>query len=143
MKQTLYFLTLIIVISACTKKTDETASPTLKVTLIAPSNGSTVLTTKSTQFSWSSSASNATVPVLHKITIVEITGDQSPEIALRTNKPIFEKDSMKELSFQFPLTAMSPGFKIDTKYAWQVLASQKALANLTASSTNSSFTTTR
>ena len=143
MKPIFFLFALIVIATACTK-ISSTESPTLKVTLIAPTDGSTVVNTKATQFSWSASASNTSVPVTQKITIVEINGTQSPVEAMHTNKPYFEKDSCCALTMKlnYPLTALSPGFTTDKKYAWQVTASQKGLTTTGNTSAVSTFTAT-
>jgi hypothetical protein len=66
-----------------------------QVRLLSPGNGATV-TARNIGFSWQADSPDDADG--YKIKIVEIVGDQSPENALRTNKPIFEKDSA--LSFK-------------------------------------------
>jgi hypothetical protein len=140
MRQILTFFMLMVVLLACKKSKDDSDSATLKVALVSPANGSTVQTGKEVQFSWSSSSSNTTVPVTHKIKVVEITGDQSPEQALRTNKPHFEKDSLKEQSVVLPYSAGSPGLIVGKKYSWGITSSQKGLTSTGGESAASMFT---
>jgi hypothetical protein len=87
------------------------------ITLVAPANGSTIPAGSKPQFVWANDKGNT---VTYKLKIVEITGDQSPENAFRTNKPFFEKDSLEELKFQYPPSA--PAFKDGAKYGWAVEA---------------------
>lgn len=157
MRTLMMLFVLVLAISACKKTKDETSKPsTLKVGLISPADGATVQTGKVVQFSWSLSTNSAD-PIASKIKIVEITGDQSPEVALRTNKPIFEKDStlylhtnkphfekdsILYLNVSLPYSAASPGLVIGKKYAWGV-NSQKSLTSTSAESKVSMFTVIR
>lgn len=62
-----------------------------RIQLIAPEKGAVIPAGESMVFAWSTS-----IPAdsgNYKIKVVEVSGDQSPEQAYRTNKPIFEKDS--------------------------------------------------
>lgn len=116
------------IIPACKKSNnDNKNTASLKVALVSPDDGSTLSST-SAQFSWSASSSNSTVPMTYKISVVQITGDQTAENALRTNKPFFEKDTIQPSFIQYPLTTKSPGFVAGGKYAWKVTAKQEGLA---------------
>lgn len=137
MKKTVIVCILLSALWACTK---EKNGSTLKVTLISPANNSTVKAGTAVQFTWSASSSDITVPVTNKIKIVEIKGDESPDNAFKTNKPIFEKDSMNELSVNFPSSAGSPGFIAGKKYSWGVTARQKGLVSTGGTSSTSMFT---
>jgi len=144
MRGLMIFFVLVLAISACKKTREENSkTPTLKVGIISPADGATVQTGKAVQFSWSLST-NFADPITNKIKIVEITADQSPEQAFRTNKPIFEKDSMAYihtnkpifekdstiyLNVALPYSAGSPGLVIGKKYAWGVTATQKLTSN--------------
>jgi hypothetical protein len=101
--------------------------------LLSPANKSTLQDLRGTQFSWSLEGSIGGNPRGYKLKIVEILGDQSPEQALRTNKPFFEKDSISALHtnkpifekdsmpppyFKYPSSA--PAFKTSSKYAWNI-----------------------
>jgi hypothetical protein len=90
------------------------------LTLSAPANGAVIPVGQLPGFSWSLSgrAEDRGPGGGYKIKIVEIKGDESPENALRSNKPFFEKDSISTLRFQYPASAglLKPG----GKYAWQV-----------------------
>jgi hypothetical protein len=89
-----------------------------KIALISPANGSTISAKDKPKFTWKHEKQNTESSNTYKIKIVEIIGDQSPEEALRTNKPHFEKDSLKVISFQYPSSA--PGFIAGKKYGWNV-----------------------
>jgi len=144
MKKTLILLfAALIIVLACKKTNNESKPATLKVTLVSPNDGSTVTRTEVTQFSWTASSSNSTAPMGYKIQIVEIKGDQSPDNALHTNKPIFEKDSGNWVganpSINYPFSARHPAFTAKAKYAWQVTARQEGVA-AEAASAASTFT---
>ena len=89
-----------------------------KIALVLPANGSTISANDKPKFTWKHEKQNTESSNTYKIKIVEIIGDQSPEEALRTNKPHFEKDSLKEISFQYPSSA--PSFIAGKKYGWNV-----------------------
>ena len=87
-------------------------------TLVFPSKGETI--SGEPKFSWLPPMPKPPELIIYKIKIVEIKGDESPDEALRTNKPHFEKDSLQEIYFQYPLSA--PNFDAKKKYAWNVQA---------------------
>jgi hypothetical protein len=102
-----------------------------KLINVSPANGSTFNSGEAPEFKWEKSGDIVIGPGAYKIRIVEIKGDQSPESALRTNKPFFEKDSISALrtnkpifekdsmpNFKYPTSA--PAFKDGQKYAWIV-----------------------
>ncbi|MHB1178927.1 MAG: SdrD B-like domain-containing protein [Daejeonella sp.] len=88
------------------------------IDLVFPANGSTISAKDKPKFTWTHEKQNTESSSTYKIKIVEIIGDQSPEEALRTNKPHFEKDSLKEQSFQYPSSAKK--FIAGKKYGWNV-----------------------
>ena len=92
------------------------APPTLKL----PANGETIATGKQPLFTWHAPMPTPTGVVTYKIKIVEIKGDESPENALRTNKPFFEKDSIPMPNLQYSSTARA--FEAGKQYAWGVQA---------------------
>ncbi|MEJ5995971.1 LamG domain-containing protein [Pedobacter sp. Du54] len=111
----------------------ETLVANALVKLVSPANGSTLALGEKPNFSWKINVYPVNEPPTYKIKIVEIIGDQSPDQALRankpffekdsminlhTNKPIFEKDSIHALKLKYPLSA--PKFKAGSKYAWGV-----------------------
>lgn len=71
----------------------EATPQTSALKLTAPLNGSTVNPNQRLLFTWIPPRP-AESDQIHKLKIVEIIGDQSPEQAFRGNKPIFEKDSI-------------------------------------------------
>lgn len=90
------------------------------ITLLSPVNGNSFAPLRPAEFKWKI---NVAVGDLngdgyYKIKIVEIIGDQSPEQAFRTNKPIFERDSLEEFSFHYPPSA--PALKSGKKYVWAI-----------------------
>lgn len=99
------------------KATEETIAPPK---LRLPANSETIATGKQPLFTWLAPTPTPTSGVTYKIKIVEIKGDQSPENALRTNKPFFEKDSLEILKFQYPSSARA--FETGRTYAWGVQA---------------------
>ncbi|MBE2228180.1 MAG: hypothetical protein IAE93_12575 [Ignavibacteria bacterium] len=54
----------------------------------------------------------------YKLRIVELKGDQSPEVAFRTNRPILEKDYRSNSSQGDPVHGVD--VKLGMKYAWRV-----------------------
>jgi hypothetical protein len=84
-------------------------------TPVSPANGS--VTNNNQLFTWLPPAPMPG-PVTYKIKIVEILGDQSPDQALMSNKPHFEKDSLKDALIQYPSSA--PVFIRGKKYGWAV-----------------------
>jgi hypothetical protein len=85
--------------------------------LSTPANRAEIPAGQLPKFSWLFSGPNQTGNS-YKIKIVEIKGDESPDNALRTNKPFFEKDSIEALQFQYPSSA--PALKEGKKYAWEI-----------------------
>jgi hypothetical protein len=91
-------------------------APAVQVTLTSPANSAVFDAGTLPTFAW-------TVPPIagggpFKLTIVEISAGQSAGVAIHTNKPIFEKDSLNQLSAQYPQTA--PSFLVGQTYAWAV-----------------------
>ena len=107
-----------------------------KIALVFPANGSTISAKDKPKFIWKHEKQNSESSNTYKIKIVEIIGDQSPEEALRTNKPHFEKDSLKEISFQYPSSA--PSFIAEKKYGWNVQALNREGKTIGANDGNSS-----
>ncbi len=124
---------------SCSKSGTQ-VTQTLKISLTSPADNGTLKAGGNAQFIWSLSASDATTPVYYGMKIVEIVGNQSPDDAIRGNKPHFEKDSLIAFSMTISPSAGVPGFVLDKKYVWQVIGKQKTLS---ASSSLSSFTVVR
>lgn len=98
--------------------------------LISPMNKSTVFG-EGIRFAWSSGKIQSDASGAYKIKIVEIKGDESPENAIRTNKPFFEKDSINAFRGNKPIfekdslpyfiyPSSAPKFKVDKTYVWTV-----------------------
>ena len=130
---TLLFTSIIL---SCSK-TNTDVIHTLQVSLESPVANGTLKRGQNAEFKWTSNATDVSVPVYYGIKIVEIITPQSPAEAIRGNKPHFEKDSLKPLSFVIVPSAGAPGFAVDKKYAWEVTGKQK---NLSANSSIFSFT---
>ncbi len=91
---------------------------TSSIILVSPANRSSIQSGEQPKFAWRHPVPSGSAT--YKIKIVEIKGDQSPDAALRSNKPHFEKDSLKEQSFQYPSSAQN--FIAGKKYGWVVQA---------------------
>jgi len=91
------------------------------IKLVSPANSET-LKNQTTTFNWTifPTPGDYDGDGYFKIKIVEIKGDESPEQAFKGNKPFFEKDSLRALSFDYPSNA--PKLKPGKNYAWQVQA---------------------
>lgn len=98
------------------KVEDAPAVTTGTIKLGSPANGTVIAAGEVPRFSWFP-LTTATGQESYKIKVVELTGDQSPDVALRTNKPIFEKDSGNWLQV-LPLVKFTTG----KKYVWNVQA---------------------
>jgi hypothetical protein len=115
----LFFILFVVAVNA--------TAQTSKRILAAPANGGTVEPNERMTFNWKPPIT-ATSGQTYKIKIVEIIGDQSPEQALRSNKPHFEKDSANFVRSNKPifekdslldLTVSTP-FVAGKRYAWSV-----------------------
>lgn len=109
----------------------KTMSPPI---LKQPANGQTINTGRQLLFSWQAPMPTPTSTITYKIKIVEIKGDQSPQAAfgtnkpifekdspfVRTNKPIFERDSSLWVNIQYSSTAIP--FVSGKQYVWNVQA---------------------
>ena len=123
------FLLISVLLFSCSKKGNEESTATLNITTISPVNNSSVKKSIDAEFTWNLSASDASAPVYSGIKIVEIIGNESPENAMRTNKPFFERDSLvNKLIIKPPTGAGTPGLVLDKKYVWQITAKQKTLS---------------
>ena len=133
---------LVFALSACKKevKQEEVASSTLTLKLISPADGATLQAENPAQFNWFSSSTNNAVRILHKIKIVEITGDQSPEQAVKSNTPFFEKEGLIDLNIFLPYDGSSTELVRGKKYAWRITATQKDLTSTGGESEVSTFT---
>lgn len=89
--------------------------PTLTINLIAPSDGESI-TSDNFTFNWA--GATLTPGQSYKLTIKEITGNQSPEAAMQNNRIFFEKDNLRTTSFQY--TSAYPKFKKGISYVWGI-----------------------
>lgn len=124
---------------SCSKR-DIQEKHTLKLSLTTPVDNGKLKTGTNADFTWNSTATDVSAITYHGIKIVEIIGNQSPEDAMRTNKPFFERDSIERKTITIVPSAGTPGFVLDKKYAWQVVGKQKSLS---ANSSIAMFTIVR
>ena len=57
-------------------------------------------------------------PPPYNLRIVELKGDQSPDVAIKENRPILDKEGIKGTNYQYSLTDTK--LEEGKKYAWQV-----------------------
>ncbi|MES2418773.1 MAG: hypothetical protein V4541_11340, partial [Bacteroidota bacterium] len=74
---------------------------TQQIVLVSPADGSTVAANRQMVFAWLPPVPANKVQS-YKIKIVEVLNGQSPEQAMHTNKPFFEKDSLNYLKTNKP-----------------------------------------
>jgi hypothetical protein len=86
--------------------------------LLTPANKSVIELKGGYKFSWSHEMQQAGPMSIYKIRIVEIKGNQSPGDAMRTNKPHFEKDSIEDRMFFWPVGYSDKD--LPEHFAWQV-----------------------
>lgn len=90
-----------------------------EISLLTPDNKSKIESDEPVIFSWlpigtvTTSATGA-----YKIKIVEIIRDESPETAILKNKAFFEKEEIRNTTFQYPSSA--PKLELGKRYAWQI-----------------------
>ena len=86
------------------------------ITLISPENGAELDpdTLPGLVFSWTPLPNGGP----YSLRIVELKGDQSPEVAFRTNPPIFEKEYKSTTTQGDPIHGVD--VKLGMKFAWQV-----------------------
>ena len=107
-------------------------SVSTQIKLLTPSNKAVVPSGNGLRFTWQPPTPSPSAGS-YKIKIVEIKGDESPDNAIRGNKPHFEKDSLRyfkgnkphfekdslrPMSFQYP--AYAPKLAAGKRYAWNV-----------------------
>ncbi len=90
--------------------------------LISPGNGDTVRT-PSPQFVWTQPSPAPKARVTYELKLVQMMRGQSPEEAMRANKPWFEKTGVTATSLMYPASA--PAFDSGA-YAWSVTCIQGA-----------------
>ena len=89
--------------------------PVLQITLITPADRDSINSRNAT-FTWAGGTLSGGSS--YKLKIVQIIGNQSPQVAFESNRAFFEKDGLRISSFQYPLSA--PNFLQGKKYAWGV-----------------------
>lgn len=129
-----FLLLLSLFLFSCAKTGKQENTVSLTINTVSPAKNGTVKKNTDVEFSWAVSGSDISIPVYSKITIVEIISDQSPEVAFKTNKPIFEKDSIQAIKLVLPPPsgAGTQGFILDKKYVWQITGKQKLLSGSSA-----------
>lgn len=94
------------------------------ITLISPEDGGEITREQPIIFSWTPLPGAKD----YTLRIVEIKGDQSPEVAMKTNKPVWEKSGIATTTIQVPYIAIDePGLKImdkKKKWGWQVISGE-------------------
>ena len=87
-------------------------------TLITPADGDSIPAIQQPSFTWLPSMPAPSEQHTYKLKIVEILGNQSPEIAIQRNPAWFEKTDIRTTMFQYPVSARI--FEANKKYAWTV-----------------------
>jgi len=89
------------------------------ITLISPEDGSDVNPGQPIIFSWTPLPGAKD----YTLRIVEIKGDQSPEVAMKTNKPVWEKSGITTTTTQVPSVLPWEDYGGDDDYlAWTVIS---------------------
>ncbi len=94
---------------------EQSIKQTGSITLISPEDGAEINPEQPVVFTWTP-LPNAKE---YTLKIVELKGDQSPDVAIKQNRPIFEKENIKSTTFQGgPINGVD--VKLGMKYAWMV-----------------------
>ena len=97
---------------------DQRVEKSFPISLITPDDGDKISSTIPI-FTWmhmKNPGSNAK----YKITIVEVLGNQTPELAISSNPAWFTKDKLSSPLLQYPISARK--FEVGKEYAWQTYA---------------------
>ncbi|MBE2217583.1 MAG: hypothetical protein IAE90_05230 [Ignavibacteria bacterium] len=88
------------------------------ITLISPEDGAELNPEQPLIFTWTPLPKGGP----YSLRIVELKGDQSPDVAMQTNRPVFEKADISLTTTQVSYSSIhDPGITIlEMKYAWQV-----------------------
>jgi len=105
--------------SYCINQRVEISSPP---ELISPADDETVNGKQQPVFTWLAPMPIPSGQITYKIKIVEIIGNQSPEIAVQRNPAWFENSNIRTTMFQYPVSARK--LDQDKIYAWQISAVQ-------------------
>ncbi len=100
------------------QRVEITSSPTLN----SPSDEENIPIAQQPVFTWLPPMPAPSGQITYKLKIVEILGNQSPEIAIQRNTALFEKSDIRSTMFQYPVSARK--FEKNKKYAWQVFVIQ-------------------
>ncbi len=96
------------------QKVEITSSPTLN----SPSDEENIPAQQQPLFTWLPPMPAPSGQIIYKLKIVEILGNQSPEIAIQRNPAWFEKEDIRATMFQYPVQARN--FEKNKNYAWTV-----------------------
>ncbi|MBE2216906.1 MAG: hypothetical protein IAE90_01805 [Ignavibacteria bacterium] len=88
------------------------------ISLISPEDGAEIDPKQPIVFTWTPLPKGGP----YSIKIVEIKGDQSPDVAIKENRPILDKEGVKVNTYQYGLT--DPKLVAGKKYAWQVTSGE-------------------
>jgi len=86
------------------------------IALITPGEGEEIETGFPIYFSWI--YSKTARDIKYELKIVEVLKEQTPEVAMQSNKAWFEQADIKKNTFQYPKTANA--FQEGKKYAWKI-----------------------
>ena len=93
---------------------------TIILQLISPVDGSILNTNQPLLFTWMLPSLKPGTSISYNLKVVEIFGKQSPTEAVRKNPAWFEKNDIRAMMFQYPLSAKR--IEKNKKYAWQITA---------------------
>jgi hypothetical protein len=85
-----------------------------EITLISPGDGEELNPDEPVVFAWTPLPGGGP----YTLKIVEIIGDQSPDVAMKQNKPFFEKDGIRSTTFQYLMSERK--LEDGKRYAWFV-----------------------
>jgi len=97
---------------------DQRVEITSSPTLITPADGETIPAEQQPSFTWLPPMPAPSGQITYKLKIVEIVGNQSPEIAIQRNPAWFEKTDIRTTMLQYPVSAKK--IEKNKKYAWTV-----------------------
>jgi hypothetical protein len=103
-----------------TSCTDQNVAITSAPALNSPADGGTIQAQQPPVFTWMPPRPMPSGQVIYKLKIVEILGNQSPNIAIQRNPALFEKSDIRSTMFQYPVSARQ--IELGKQYAWTVQA---------------------
>ena len=86
--------------------------------LVSPADGEEIAAGSLPNFTWLPPMPIPPGKTTYKLKIVEILGNQSPEIAFAQNRSFFEKDGIRMTTFSYPLKEKK--FEEGKSYAWMI-----------------------